>query len=184
MSYNFSSVKERFEKTLDHVSRDIGTLRTGRASTQMLDSVTVEAYGGRMRLIEVASVQAPDPSMLLISPWDKSLLMAVEKGIVSADLNLSPVVDGDIIRIAIQPLTEEKRKEMVKSLAKKIEAGKVMVRTVRTDAKKEIEELEGSNDVSEDDIESYLSQLDEITKSYVTKLESIEALKEKELMTV
>ncbi len=166
------------------MGRDIATLRTGRASTQMLDSVSVEAYGARMRLIEVASVQAPDPTLLVISPWDKSLLSAIEKGITSADLNLSPVVDGDIIRIAIQPLTEDKRKEMVKSLAKKIEAGKVMVRTVRTDAKKVIEDLEGTDDVSEDDIKSHLAELEEITKGFITKLETMEAQKEKELMTV
>lgn len=184
MSYSFSSVTEKLEKALEHVRRDIATLRTGRASTQMLDPVSIEAYGARMRINEVASVQAPDPSLLVVSPWDKSLLSAIEKGIASADLNLNPVVDGDIIRIAVAPLTEETRKEMVKTLAKKIEAGRVMIRTIRTDAKKEIESQDGASDISEDDISQEVEQLDKTIKEYNTRLDEIFTAKEKDLMTI
>lgn len=184
MPYSFTSVTQKLDKALEHVRRDIATLRTGRATTQMLDPVVVEAYGAKMKIHEVASVQAPDPSLLVVSPWDKSLLEAIEKAIASADLNLNPVVDGDVIRIAVAPLTEEKRKEMVKSLAKKIEAGRVMIRTLRTDAKKEIESQEGTDGVSEDDIAQDVDSLEELIKEYNAKLDDMYASKEKDLMTV
>lgn len=184
MSYSFTSVIEKLDKAIEHVRRDISTLRTGRASTQMLDPVVVEAYGAKMRINEVASVQAPDPSLLVVSPWDKSLLSAIERGIASAELNLNPVVDGDIIRIAVAPLTEETRKEMVKTLAKKIEAGRVMLRTIRTDAKKEIESQDGASDISEDDIAQDSEELEKYIKEYNSKLDEVFAAKEKDLMTI
>ncbi len=184
MSYTFTPVTQKLEKALDHVRRDISSLRTGRATSQMLDSVVVDAYGSMMKILEVASVQAPDPSLLVVSPWDKSLLAAIEKAIASAGLNLNPVVNGDIIRIAIAPLTEETRKDMVKSLAKKIEDGKVMVRSIRTDSKKDIENQEGTDNISEDDIAQDLQELEKIVKEYISKLDEVYASKEKELMTI
>ncbi|MCA9369338.1 MAG: ribosome recycling factor [Pseudomonadales bacterium] len=184
MSNSFTQITEKLDKALEHVRRDIATLRTGRATTQILDPVMVDAYGAKMKIVEVASVQVPDPTLLVVSPWDKSLLVAVERAIATADLNLNPVVNGDIIRIAIAPLTEEKRKEMVKSLAKKIEAGRVMLRTIRTDAKKDIESQEGNDGISEDDIKRDVESLEEMIQEYNTKLDEIYASKEKDLMTV
>ena len=184
MSHSPSGITEKFEKALEHVKKDISSLRTGRASVQMLDSVLVEAYGTRMHIHEVTSVQAPAPSLLLISPWDKSLLSAIERAIASAELNMNPVVDGDTIRIAISPLTEEKRREMVKVLAKKIESGRVMLRTIRTDAKKDIESQKGKDDISEDDISAEIEALEKILKEYTLKLDEILRIKEKDLMTV
>ena len=121
MSYNFSLFQQKAQKTLEHVKQDINTLRTGRATAQLLDPVMVEAYGTQMKLIEVASVQAQDASLLVVSPWDKSLLEPVAKAIASAGQNLNPVINSDIIRITIAPLTEEKRLEMVKLLQRKVE---------------------------------------------------------------
>lgn len=184
MPYPLTSVKQRLDKALSHVQRDIATLRTGRATVQMLDPVVVDAYGAKMKINEVASVQAPDPSLLVVSPWDKSLLESIEKAIASADLNVNPVVDGDIIRIAISPLTEDKRKEMVKSLAKKVEAGRVMLRTIRTDAKKDIESQDGTDGISEDDIAQDLDSLETLLKEYNTQLDDMYASKEKDLMKV
>lgn len=184
MSYDFSDFTARSQKALDHSTQDIASLRTGRATAQMLDPVMVEAYGTHMRLVEVASVQAPDPSLLVVTPWDKSLLEAVEKGISKADLNLNPVVDGDLIRIAVAALTEEKRREMVKVLQKKIESAKVMLRNVRSDIKQEIENQEGSSGVSEDDIARDLEELERRHKVFLDDLEKLSEHKEKELMTV
>ncbi len=184
MPFNFSNFTEKMQKALDHVQRDISTLRTGKANVQMLDPVYVEAYGSKMKVAELATVQAPDPSMIVVSPWDKSVLANIERAIATADLNINPVVDGDIIRIKIAPLTEEKRKEMVKILHKKIESGKVMLRNLRTDAKKDIEAQKGTDGVSEDDIESDLKNLDELLKDYITKIEEISAVKEKDLLTI
>lgn len=184
MSFNFSDVKQRLEKAINHVTRDIASLRTGKATVQILDPVVVEAYGARMRIAELATVQAPDATLLVVSPWDKSVLANIERAIAAADLNLNPVVDGDIIRIKIASLTEETRKEMVKVLYKKVESGRVMLRSLRTDAKKEIESQKGTQGISEDDIKSDLQELDEIIKEYMTKLDDISASKEKDLLTI
>jgi len=184
MSFNFSSVSEKMQKALDHVHRDISTLRTGKANVQMLDPVYVEAYGSKMKVAELATVQAPDPTMIIVSPWDKSVLANIERAIATADLNINPVVDGDIIRIKIAPLTEEKRKEMVKVLYKKIENGKVMLRNIRSDSKKEVEAQKGTEGVSEDDISADLEILDTILKEFMTKLEEISTIKEKDLLTI
>jgi len=184
MAFNFTELKQKLDKAIDHVSRDVGTLRTGKASVQLLDPVFVEAYGSKMKITELASVQAPDASLITISPWDKSVMANIERAIANSDLNLNPVVDGAIIRIKIAPLTEEKRKEMVKVLQKKIENGKVMLRSIRTDGKRDIENQKGTEGVSEDDIKSDLIELDEVLKEFITKLEEISTKKEKDLLTI
>jgi ribosome recycling factor len=184
MAFDFLPVEQRMQKALDHVVRDIASLRTGKATSQILDPVMVEAYGTKMKIVEVASIQVQDPTLLVVTPWDKSLLVSVEKAIASSNLNLNPVVDGDIIRIQIAPLTEEKRKEMVKVLHSKIENGKVMLRTIRGDARKEIMALEGVGGVSEDDIESDNLELEELLKTYIEKMDEVLGKKEKDLLTI
>lgn len=184
MAYDFSSTTDKATKALDHVRQDIATLRTGKATPQLLDPVVVEAYGSQLKIHEVASVSAPDPTLLLVSPWDKSILGAVEKAIASAGLNMNPIVDGAMIRIVIPPLTEERRKEMVKLLHQKIESGRVLLRTIRTDTKKIIEKQKGEDGISEDDIERDLDSLDTTMQNFVTQLEELASKKEAELMTV
>jgi len=184
MSEKLSDFQSKAEKTLAHVRQDIGQLRTGRSSTSMLDSVIVEAYGTKMKLNELASLSAPDPGLLIVSPWDKSLLPSIEKAIASANLNLNPVVDGDIIRIVVAPLTEERRQEYVKQLHQKIETGRVMMRNIRADIRKDIEALKGEAGVSEDDIESDMESLDEEFKRVNLQLDQMAEVKEKELLAI
>ncbi len=184
MPYDFTSFHQSVLKALDHVKADVATLRTGRASAQLLDPVFVEAYGTRMKLVEVASIQATDPTMLVVTPWDKSLVEAVEKAIASADLNLSPSVDGSVIRVPVPALTEDKRKEMVKLLHKKIETGKVLLRTVRADSKSEIDAQKSMGGVSEDDIDRDLEALEKEFKKGSDQLDELADRKEKELMTI
>lgn len=184
MAYDFSTFESQSNKTIEHIKQDVSTLRTGRATAQMLDSVVVEAYGSYMKIVEVATVQAPDPTLLIVTPWDKSLIEAVDKGIKVANLNLNPIVDGGVIRISVPPLTEEKRQEMVKQLQRKIEDGKVMLRNVRSDAKQEIEEQKGQGGVSEDDIERELEDLEKRHKKYLELLDNLSDAKEKELLKI
>jgi len=162
----------------------MSTLRTGRASAQMLDSVSVEVYGTYMKIHELANVSVPDPSLMVIAPWDKSVLGPLEKAITSAGLNLQPVVDGDIIRIAVPSLTEERRKEMVKLLYQKAENGRVLLRNVRGEIKKEIEKQEDTAGVSEDAIKQDLLELDKKVKHFMDSLDTMTAEKEKELMKI
>lgn len=184
MSFDFSSFHANSRKALDHLSEEVSQLRTGKANAQLLDSVNVEAYGTRMKISEVAAVNVPDPNMIVIAPWDKSLLGAIEKGINLASLNLSPVVDGQIIRIVVPALTEERRKEMVKLLHQKLESGRVNLRSARIDTKKEIDRQKGQPGISEDTVEADLEQLDIFLKDYLLKIDDLGERKEQELMTI
>jgi ribosome recycling factor len=184
MSFDFSLFKLNTQKVVDHFTHEVGSLRTGRASVQLLDPVSVEAYGTRMKVSEVASISVPDASLILISPWDKSLLSALEKGINEANLNIQPVVDGQVVRIAIPPLTQERREQMVKLLSQKVEAAKAMLRSVRTDAKRDIEKQKGQPGISEDTIEANIDQLEDLFKQAEDKMEALAKHKQSELMTI
>jgi ribosome recycling factor len=184
MAYNFSDFTTKLSSSIEYISNDLKALRTGKATPQLLDPVVVEAYGAKMKLNEVANVSAPDATLLVVAPWDKSIMGSIEKAIASAQLNLNPVVDGDIIRIVVPPLTEERRKEMVKVLHQKSEEGKKMLRTIRQDSKKEVDALAGEDGVSEDDIEADLEQLETIFKKHLDQLDEITAKKEADLMKV
>lgn len=184
MPFDFTSFQQQADKTLSHIAQDINQLRTGKASAQVLDSVKIEAYGTLMKVSELANISVPDPNMILVTPWDKSLIAAIEKGINSAGINLNAVVDGQILRIVVPSLTEERRKEMVKLLHQKLEAGRVMLRSVRTDAKREVDKQKGQPGVSEDAIENDLLELDKQAKVFVDKLEDLGKRKETDLMTI
>lgn len=185
MSFNFRDFHTDAAKAVEHFKQTVGMLRTGRVSAGMLDTVMVEAYGTRMRLVEVASISVPDATLIVITPWDKSLIKAIETAIATThDLELNPVVDGQIIRIPVAALTEERRKEMVKLLHKRSEESKVMMRSVRTTTKKEIEAAEGSEGVSEDNIRADVEKLEVELKKYMDQIDAITAQKEKELMTI
>lgn len=184
MSINKNSYLEKFEKIFNHAQSDFATLRTGRATVQLLDRISVEAYGTKMALHEVASISAPDTQLLVVKPWDKSLLPEIERSIQIAQLNLNPVIDGDIIRIAVPTLTQERRLEMVKSLHQKEESAKVVLRSIRSEIRKDIDKQEGLAGVSEDDIKAEIEELDEIVKEYINKLEALVKQKEQELLNI
>jgi ribosome recycling factor len=172
------------DKVLQVVQDDMATVRTGRAKPSIVENVMIEAYGTNMRLMELAMISAPDPNLITISPWDKSVLSAVEKGIASAGLNLNPVVDGDQIRIVVPSLTQERREDMVKLVKQKTEGGKQMLRNVRQKHKKLIEDQKGQAGVSEDAIKIALEKLQQTHDAYVVKLEQLAKDKEVELMQI
>ncbi|MBQ6436054.1 ribosome recycling factor [bacterium] len=182
--YNFNSFKTDTQSALGTIKEDIGSLRTGGASPQLLDSVRVEAYGTQMKVTELAAITATDPTMLVVSPWDKSVLSAIEKGIQQAGINLNPVVDGDIIRISVPPLTEESRQQLVKTLHQKIEDGKVMLRGLRASTKQAIEAQKGQAGVSEDNIKTDLQTLEDEMKKLMTQVDELEEKKRQELTKV
>ncbi|HYD35418.1 MAG TPA: ribosome recycling factor [Vitreimonas sp.] len=184
MAFDFTQFQTQAQKALDHFKQELATLRTGRAHSQLLDSVRVDAYGTKMMINEVANVSVPDSNLLTVTPWDKSLLSAIEKAIASAGINLNPVVDGDMIRIVVPALTEERRKEMVKVLHQKAESVRVMLRSVRTDTKKDIEKQKGTSGVSEDDIKKEVETLEKKTKEFLDQVDQLVTVKEKDLLTV
>ena len=180
----FEEMKKKLDQVLDLVSQDLNQIKTGRAKPAMVENVLVEAYGGRMPLIELSSVSAPDPHLLVISPWDKSVVSSIEKALSQSDLNLNPVVDGQVIRINIPQLTGERRQEMVKLVHQRIEGGRQMCRTVRNDIKKSVEGQKGQAGISEDDISVQLDEMQTIFDSYLERLDKLGEEKEKELKEV
>jgi ribosome recycling factor len=173
--------KQLMDKTVEAVKREFSTVRTGKASTALLDLVRVEAYGNEMPLTQVASVAAPEPKLLTIQPWDKTLLKAIEKAILASDLGLTPSNDGNIIRIPLPPLTEERRKELVKVIHKLAEEGRVAIRHARTETIAKIKKIEH---VSEDEIKKGEKDIQKVHDEHLKLVDAAVKAKEAEIMEV
>ncbi len=179
-----AEVKHKMESTIASVGDRLLTVRTGTASASVLSAVQVNAYGSQMRMQEVATVSAPEPRMLIVSPYDKSILRDIERAIQGANLGLNPQSDGNILRIPIPPLTEETRKEIVKGVRKMVEDGKVAIRNVRRDANDRLKKAEKAGEISEDDHHRLNDEIQKLTGDFCERLDKIGAAKEEEVMTV
>jgi ribosome recycling factor len=182
-----SSLKEatdRMEKGVVHLKEDLSGVRTGRATPAVLNRVTVEYYGTPVPLNQLASITVPEPRLLAISPFDKGSVSAIEKAILSSDLGITPSNDGQVIRLAFPPLTEERRKELVKQVHHRVEEGRVAVRNVRRHHKDELEKLERDGTISEDDLARSEKELQKLTDRFVAEIDEIQRHKEQELMEV
>ncbi len=173
--------KQAMDKSVEAVKREFATVRTGKATTSLLDLVKVEAYGNEMPLNQVASVAAPEPKLLTVQPWDKSLIKAVEKAILSSDLGLNPANDGHLIRIPLPPLTEERRRELVKVVHKFAEEGRVAIRHARTEA---IARIKKTEHVSEDDKKHAEKDVQKLHDDHLKLVEETVKSKEAEIMEV
>jgi len=181
-----TQARDSFEGVVGVIRGDLATVRTGRARPELIDQVEVEAYEGqpRLKLMELASITAPDPHQLIVKPWDQSVLEKVEKALNLADLGMSPVVDGEIIRLAIPALTEERRKDLVLLVHKKLEAGRNLLRGERQQIKEKIEGQKGQPGISEDDIFQQLEELQKLTEEFMAKIDELGKAKEAELMQI
>ncbi len=177
-------VRARMESTLDAMRREFATVRTGKASPTLLEHVRVEAYGSMMPLEQLATIGAPEPRLLVVQPWDKSLLGDIEKAIQSADLGLNPSNDGSVIHVPIPPLNEERRQELVKQLHKMAEEGRVSVRNARRSANDRIKERMKEGEASEDEGHRLMDEIQKMTNDYVEKLTALLTAKEAEVMEV
>lgn len=176
--------KERMGKSEKAFEHELTKVRTGRASQAILDGVKVDYYGTQTPLPQMATVSIPESRLITVKPWDVSVIGEVEKAILKANLGLTPSNDGKLIRIAIPPLTEERRKEIAKTVAKTCEDFKVAVRNIRRDSNEMIKELQKDGDISEDDSFKAQKQVQDLTDQYVKKLDEIYAAKEKEILEV
>lgn len=181
---DIADLKRRMEGALKTFSQELSGLRTGRASANLLDTVTVEAYGSHMPLNQVASVNVPEPRLITVQVWDKSMIKAVEKGIANANLGLNPATDGQLIRLPIPELSQERRKELCKIAAKYAESTKVAIRNVRRDGMDHLKKLEKDGDISKDEHHSKSEEVQKITDDYIKKVDEMFVGKEKEIMTV
>ncbi|MFC5702100.1 ribosome recycling factor [Cohnella faecalis] len=177
------NAEERMEKALGALKRDLQTLRAGRASSAMLDRVQADYYGTPTPVNQLGSINTPDSRTLIIQPWDKSALAAIEKAILKSDIGLTPANDGTIIRLNIPPLTEERRKDLVKDTKKFGEEAKVAIRNIRRDANDDIKKKE-KGEISEDESRRHQEDVQKLTDKYVAEVEKILAAKEKEILEV
>lgn len=173
--------KQQMRKALDSTKRELATIRSGKATTSLLDTVKVDAYGQQMPLNQVASVGAPEPQLLVVQPWDKSLIGAVEKAIMTADLGLNPSNDGTIVRVPLPPLNEERRRELVKIVRKLAEEGKIAIRHARTEAIATCKKVEH---VSDDDKHRTEGEIQKLHDEAIEQVSNIVAAKEEEIMEV
>lgn len=175
---------EKMDKSISALQSEYASIRTGQANASLLDRVFVEYYGSRTPVNQVASVTVPQARLIVIQPWDKSLLKEIEKAILQSDLGLTPMNDGNLIRLAIPQLTEERRKELSKVVSKKSEEGKIAIRNIRRDAMDEAKKQEKDKEITEDQLKALEKDIQKATDDAVKKIDSMTAEKEKELLTV
>ncbi|HBU57982.1 MAG TPA: ribosome recycling factor [Gemmatimonadetes bacterium] len=176
--------KTRMEDALEAVRREFATVRTGKATPALLDSVKVEAYGSKMPLNQLATLNTPDSSMIVVQPFDKSLLGDIEKGIMMSDLGLNPMNDGNVIRVPIPPLNEERRREFVKILHKMAEEGRISLRHARRTVREQIHDLIKNHEIGEDEGRRREDQLEKLTNDYSNRIEALLKAKEEEVMAI
>ena len=179
-----AAAKTRMEKAVDDFRKDLATLRTGRANTSLLDSIRVDYHGTSMPVNQLGTVTTPEPTMIVVSPWDPSAVPLIDKAIRTADLGLNPTNDGKVVRVPIPSLTEDRRKDIVKQLHKVLENHRTAVRNVRRDLKEAIEKLEKEKKISEDDKKRSLDELEKLSQAETRKIEDLSASKEKEIMSI
>ncbi len=183
MDARLQAYEEKMKKTLDFLGEEYAAVRAGRANPHVLDKIRVDYYGTPTPIQQVGNVSVPEARIIQIAPWDKSMLKAIEKAILTSDLGINPQNDGSIIRLQFPELTEERRKDLVKDIKKKAEESKVALRNVRRDGNEEFKKL-GKGEISEDEAADLTDSLQKLTDDYINKIDKLLEEKTKELMTV
>ena len=180
----YEDLKERMGKSIETLKREYSRLRTGRASSSLLDGIRVSYYNTPTPLNQMASIAVPEPRLIVIQPWDKTALGDIEKAILKSELGLTPMNDGKVIRITIPPLTEERRKDLVKVARKMAEDNKIAIRNIRRDANDMLKDLKNEKDISEDQLYRSQEEVQQITDEFISKVDEICAAKEKEILEI
>lgn len=176
--------EQKMLKTIEALKKDFQTIRTGKANPAVLNNVTVEYYGSAMPINQIASVSAPEPQMIVIKPYDKSILKAIEKAIQTSDLGLNPQNDGDLVRVPVPALTEQTRKDLAKQAKKIAEENKVAIRNIRRDAMDQLKKLEKDSVISEDELKRRSDEVQKVTDKYIEAIDKSATEKEKDIMAI
>jgi ribosome recycling factor len=184
MITNINDVKKHMDKAVDFMKSEFSKMRVGRASTAMVEGVRVDVYGSSMNLKEVAALATPDAKSITIQPWDRSLFGEIEKGILAANLGLTPINDGKVIRINMPPMTEDRRKDFVKQIKKEGEDAKVAIRNVRRDAMDGMKKAKDGGELSEDDLKRRQDEVQKTTDHYIAEIDKLVEAKSKEVMSL
>jgi ribosome recycling factor len=179
-------LKQKIQKIIDLIKQDLSTIRTGRASASLVENIVIDAYGGsaKLRVLELATIGTTDARTIVITPFDHTVIQEIEKGIVAANVGLNPIVDGQMLRINIPPLSEERREELIKGMKHKLENGKVMVRQARHDAMGSVKHANNDKEISDDDLRRHEKDIQRIIDETIAQIDSMGAQKEEELMQV
>ena len=180
----FEDLKDRMGKSIESLKREYSRLRTGRASISLLDGIRVSYYDTPTPLNQMASLAVPEPRLIVIQPWDKTAIEDFEKAILKSELGLTPINDGKVIRISIPPLTEERRKELVKVARKMSEENKVAIRNIRRDANEMLKDLKKESEITEDDLYRSQEEVQKTTDQFITQVDELCAAKEKEILEI
>lgn len=177
-------VHDKMQRAFEVLHQDFATVRTGKASPALIENITISAYGGTtpLKVLELATIHVSDPQTLVITPFDNSIISEIERGIANADVGLNPIVDGNILRINLPPLTEERRLEFTKVIAQKAENGKVMIRQIRHEAMETVKKNAEASGLSEDSVTRLEKEVQKTTDDYIEKIDTLRSEKEKELM--
>jgi len=178
------NTEETMDHAIEHLQHDLSGIRTGKANPALLDSIRVDYFGQQVPLKQVASIAVPDPRLITIQPWDKSVIGEIEKAILGSELGLNPQSDGVIVRLPIPQLTEERRKDLVKVVKRLGEDAKVALRNIRRNANDDIKKLEKSHDIGEDEMHSNQDEIQKLTDNFVKQVEEIMSAKEKEVLEI
>ncbi len=184
MANNLKVFEEKMQKTISVLESEMKTVRAGRANPAILDKVAVEYYGAMSPLTQIANVSVPDARTIMVQPWDASILGEIEKAILKSDIGITPNNDGKAIRLNFPPLTEERRKELVKGIHKKGEDAKVAIRSIRRDAMEDAKAQKKNGDITEDDVKDLEKDIQKLTDNYVKDIDTVIAAKEKEVLEV
>lgn len=184
MAGNMNVYEDKMKKTISVLEGEMKTIRAGRANPAILDKVTVEYYGAPSPLTQIANVSVPDARSILIQPWDAAILGDIEKAILKSDIGITPNNDGKAVRLNFPPLTEERRKELVKGLRKKGEDSKVAIRSIRRDALEDAKAQKKNGEITEDDVKNIEKDIQKLTDKYIQNIDSVIAAKEKEILEV
>ncbi|WP_170007385.1 ribosome recycling factor [Bacillus fonticola] len=179
-----AQTKEKMNKAITSFSRDLASIRAGRANASLLDRISIDYYGAETPVNQLANISVPEARLLVIQPYDKSSVGEIEKAILKSDLGLTPSSDGTVIRLAIPALTEERRKELVKVVKKAGEEAKVAIRNIRRDTNDDLKKLEKNGDITEDDLRGYNDDVQKLTDDYIQKVDNLGKEKEKEILEV
>lgn len=180
----YKDTESQMQKTVDSFVRELAGIRTGRASVNLLDGITVEYYGSQTPLNQVATLSVPESSLIVIQPWDVSVIKEIEKALLRSDIGITPSNDGKVIRLALPPLTEERRQQLAKTVKKKAEEKKIVIRQVRRDANDMIKLLEKDKEITEDQRHSGQDEVQKITDKFVQKIDDITTKKEEEILEI
>ena len=180
----YPEIEEKMNKRVEGFNGELKTIRAGRANAAVLDKVAIDYYGSMTPIAQVGSISSPEPRMLVIQPWDTSVLQEIEKAILKSDIGIAPQNDGKVIRLSFPPLTEERRKELVKTVKKYSEEAKVQVRNVRRDSLEDYKTMKKNSEITEDDFKNAEKDIQALTDKFIKEIDEITAAKEKEILEV